>query len=177
MPWDIKSHFASQKFWASRYIIIFPRLFVHRYLFFASIWQRFSNSLFYLMLFYSVIVKKKLTTKKKIVFKGDVWPDALSKEFHTLKKSQQQSVMHMTTISCIPKLHNVVANQSLVDSPFYYLCQLQSLCATPTIKHFENFPSVFGAYLLTPSVGYPSYKTGVILWYIFAWYLTMGGGS
>jgi hypothetical protein len=107
--------------------------------------------------------KKNSQQKKKIVFKGDVWPDALSKEFHTLKKSQQQSVMHMTTISCIPKLHNVVANQSLVDSPFYYLCQLQSLCATPTIKHFENFPSVFGAYLLTPSVGYPSYKTGVIL--------------
>jgi len=59
--------------------------------------------------------------------------------------------MHMTTISCMPKLHNVVANQSLADSPFYYLYQLKSLCAALTIKQFDNFPNLFGAYLLTPS--------------------------
>jgi hypothetical protein len=46
------------------------------------------------MLFYSVIVKKN-SQQKKIVFKGDdVWPDALPKKFHTLKKSQQQSHAH-----------------------------------------------------------------------------------
>jgi hypothetical protein len=36
----------------------------------------------------------KIKLKTNLFFQGDVWPDALPKKFHFLKKSQQQSHAH-----------------------------------------------------------------------------------